>query len=140
MTTHLFEAAKQAMAKAHAPYSRFPVGAAILAEDGSVHSGCNIEIVSFPEGWCAETSAIARMVMAGGSRKIAEVAVVAEKLVACSPCGGCRQRLAEFSAPSTRVHLCDVTTGVVETVTMGELLPHSFATDSLEVPADQGSA
>ncbi|WP_342591946.1 cytidine deaminase [Jiella sonneratiae] len=131
MTDRLFEAASAAMAKAHAPYSRFPVGAAILAADGTVHSGCNIEVVSFPEGWCAETSAIAHMVMAGGSRQIAEVAVVAEKLVACSPCGGCRQRLAEFSGPGTRVHLCDAATGVVETVTMGELLPHSFATDAL---------
>ena len=129
-TDSLFDAAKAAMAKAHAPYSRFPVGAAILTEDGLIHSGCNIEIVSFPEGWCAETSAIAHMVMAGGSR-IAEVAVVAEKLVACSPCGGCRQRLAEFSSPNTKVHLCDAATGIVETVTMEELLPHSFATDSL---------
>ena len=129
-TDSLFDAAKAAMAKAHAPYSNFPVGAAILTEDGLIHAGCNIEIVSFPEGWCAETSAIAHMVMAGGSR-IAEVAVVAEKLRACSPCGGCRQRLAEFSSPNTKVHLCDAATGIVETVTMEELLPHSFATDSL---------
>lgn len=139
-TDHLFDAAKEAMAKAHAPYSRFRVGAAIRADDGSVHAGCNVEVVSFPEGWCAETSAIAHMVMAGGSRKIAEVAVVAEKLVACSPCGGCRQRLAEFSGPNTRVHLCDVATGVVKTVTMGELLPHSFATDALEAASDREGA
>ena len=142
MTTmdDLFETAKSAMAKCHAPYSRFPVGAAILADDGSVHAGCNIEVVSFPEGWCAETSAIAHMVMAGGSRKIVEVAVVAEKLVACSPCGGCRQRLAEFSGPDTKVHLCDVTTGVVETVTMGALLPHSFDTASLTGAEDEATA
>lgn len=136
VTDSLFETAKAAMVKAHAPYSRFPVGAAILTEDGEVYSGCNIEIVSFPEGWCAETSAIAHMVMAGGGRRIAEVAVVAEKLVACSPCGGCRQRLAEFSTPSTRVHLCDVDTGIIETVTMGDLLPHSFATDALSEAGD----
>ncbi|MBO0661997.1 cytidine deaminase [Jiella sp. MQZ9-1] len=131
MTDTLFSAAKAAMEKAYAPYSRFPVGAAILAEDGRVHAGCNIEVVSFPEGWCAETTAIGHMVMGGGGR-IAEVAVVAEKLVACSPCGGCRQRLAEFSTAETKVHLCDATTGVVETVTMADLLPYAFDTDALD--------
>ena len=131
----LFQAAKAAMANAHAPYSRFPVGAALLTDDGSVHAGCNIEVVSFPEGWCAETSAIAHMVMSGGGRRIAEVAVVAEKLRACSPCGGCRQRLAEFSSAETKVHLCDVGEGVVKTVTMGDLLPFAFQTDALDEAA-----
>ncbi|MCQ0990494.1 cytidine deaminase [Jiella marina] len=130
MAEDLFAKAKSAMRKAHAPYSKFPVGAAIRTTDGRIFSGCNVEVVSFPEGWCAETTAIGHMVMDGGGR-IAEIAVVAEKLRACSPCGGCRQRIAEFATPQTRVHLCDARTGVVETVTMGELLPHSFATDSL---------
>jgi len=129
MAEDLFAKAKSAMRKAHAPYSKFPVGAAIRTTDGRIFSGCNVEVVSFPEGWCAETTAIGHMVMDGGGR-IAEIAVVAEKLRACSPCGGCRQRIAEFATPQTRVHLCDARTGVVETVTMGELLPHSFATDS----------
>jgi len=126
---HLFEAARDAMGKAHAPYSRFPVGAAILDSDGRVHSGANIEVISFPEGWCAETTAIGHMIMGGGKR-IAEVAVIAEKLDLCSPCGGCRQRLAEFSDPGTLIHLCD-TEGVKKTVRMDELLPLAFQTETI---------
>jgi len=120
----LFEAARAAMAKAHAPYSKFPVGAALLTEDGAIFSGANIENASYPEGWCAETSAIAAMVM-GGGKAIREVAVIAEKMPLITPCGGCRQRLKEFGAPETLVHLCDAS-GVKETVTLGDLLPKSF--------------
>jgi len=124
-STDLFQAARAAMQRAHAPYSEFPVGAAILTETGKVFSGCNVENASYPEGWCAETSAIAHMLM-GGERKIAEVAVVAEKMRRITPCGGCRQRLKEFGTPETRVHLCNES-GVVETVTLGQLLPMAFA-------------
>jgi cytidine deaminase len=120
----LFEAARDAMAQAHAPYSRFPVGAAILTDSGALFSGCNIENASYPEGWCAETSAISAMVLAG-ERRIAEVAVIAKKMDRITPCGGCRQRLREFGAATTKVHLCDAA-GVVETVTLGELLPKAF--------------
>lgn len=123
----LFEAARAAMQQAHVPYSAFPVGAAILTDIGQVFSGCNIENASYPEGWCAETSAIAHMVMAGG-RRIAEVAVIAEKMPKVTPCGGCRQRLREFGSAATRIHLCDKE-GVVETVTLGELLPKAFELD-----------
>lgn len=123
----LVKAARDAMRHAHAPYSRFPVGAAILTDTNKVFSGCNIENASYPEGWCAETTAIGHMVM-GGEQKIAEVAVVAEKMPRITPCGGCRQRLAEFGAADTRVHLCDES-GVVETVTLGDLLPKGFALD-----------
>jgi cytidine deaminase len=124
-STDLFQAARAAMRLAYAPHSEFPVGAAILTETGKVFSGCNVENASYPEGWCAETSAIAHMVM-GGERKIAEVAVVAEKMPRITPCGGCRQRLKEFGTPETRVHLCNES-GVVETVTLGQLLPMAFA-------------
>jgi cytidine deaminase len=130
MAQDLFEAARAAMAHAHVPYSRFPVGAAIRTDDGSIHAGANIEVVSYPEGWCAETTAIAHMVMAGG-RRIAEVAVIAEKLARCTPCGGCRQRLAEFGSAATKVHLCDET-GIVETVTLGALLPLAFDPEVLK--------
>ncbi|ANK74363.1 cytidine deaminase [Ensifer adhaerens] len=129
MEKELFEAARDAMAKAHAPYSKFPVGAAIRAEDGKIYTGANIENLSFPEGWCAETTAISHMVMAG-QRKIMEVAVIAEKLALCPPCGGCRQRLAEFSGASTRIFLCDET-GVKKTLALSDLLPHSFETEIL---------
>ena len=126
----LFDAAIAAMAKCHAPYSKFPVGAAILADDGQVYLGANIEVVAFPEGWCAETSAIAHKVMAGGKR-IVEVAVVAEKLEMCSPCGGCRQRLAEFATAATVIHMGGPG-GIAKSVRMDELLPFAFDTDSLE--------
>jgi cytidine deaminase len=124
MDAELFAAARAAMARAHAPYSSFPVGAAIRTESGKVFAGCNVENASFPEGWCAETSALAQMVVAG-ERRVAEVAVVAEKMPRITPCGGCRQRLREFGTAATRIHLCD-DSGIVETVTLGELLPKAF--------------
>ena len=125
MAADLHRLAITAMAKTHSPYSSFPVGAAILTEDGRTYAGCNIENASYPEGWCAETTAISHMVMDGGGI-IAEVAVVASKHPAITPCGGCRQRLAEFGKPATLVHLCNMD-GVMETVTLGELLPKAFA-------------
>ena len=126
----LFEAARSAMRKCHAPYSKFPVGAALRTEDGRIYSGANIEVASFPEGWCAETTALSHYVMGGGG-KITDVAVVAERMARITPCGGCRQRLAEFASPDTRLHLCDET-GVVQTLTMGEILPLGFAGDTLK--------
>ena len=129
MENDLFEAAREAMSKAHAPYSKFPVGAAIRAEDGKIYTGANIENLSFPQGWCAEPTAIGCMIM-GGGRKIVEMAVIAEKLPLCPPCGGCRQKIAEFATAKTPIYLCDET-GVKKTMTMEELLPHSFATDIL---------
>ena len=120
----LFEAALAAAKKSYSPYSSFPVGAALMTDDGRIFAGCNIENASYPEGWCAETSAISHMIMAGGG-KISEIAVLGLKADLCTPCGGCRQRLAEFGTPQTMVHLCNAD-GIVETVTLGELLPKSF--------------
>ncbi|WP_018689657.1 cytidine deaminase [Ahrensia kielensis] len=125
----LFSAAKTAMEKAHAKYSDFPVGAAILTKDGHIFSGANIEIISFPEGWCAETTAISHFVMAGGG-EITDICVIAEKKDICTPCGGCRQRLAEFAPAEAKVHLCTME-GIVQTVTMADLLPHGFESDVL---------
>lgn len=130
MSHDLFLAAKAAMQKAYAPYSRFPVGAALRTGDGRIFSGANIEVASYPEGWCAETTALAHYVMAGGGG-ISEIAVIAERMQRVTPCGGCRQRLAEFAGPETKLHLCDEN-GVVQTVTMGEMLPLGFAGDSLK--------
>ncbi|MBB6180508.1 cytidine deaminase [Pseudorhizobium flavum] len=127
MSHELFEAAREAMARAYAPYSKFPVGAAIRADDGSVYVGANIENISFPQGWCAEPTAIGAMIMGGGNR-IEEIAVIAEKLPLCTPCGGCRQKIAEFASADTRIYLCD-DQGVQKTVTMAELLPYAFETD-----------
>ena len=124
MSRDLFDAAVAAMANAHAPYSKFPVGAALRTEDGRIYSGCNIEIASFPEGWCAETTALGHYVMGGGG-KITEIAVVAERMARITPCGGCRQRLAEFAGADARLHLCDAD-GIVETGRMGDMLPYGF--------------
>ncbi|UDF03089.1 cytidine deaminase [Asticcacaulis sp. AND118] len=127
MSHDLFEAARAAAAFSHSPYSSFPVGAAIRTPDGRVFSGANVENLAFPQGWCAETSALAQMIM-GGAKKVAEIAIFAPRAAACPPCGGCRQKLAEFSDGSALIHLCD-DRGVTQTVTLSELLPMMFKAD-----------
>ena len=126
-TEALFDAAREAMSFCHAPYSKFPVGAAIRAEDGKIYKGANIENLAFPQGWCAECTAIGAMIM-GGAKKIVEICVIAEKMALCPPCGGCRQKIAEFAGKNTRIYLCDET-GIQKTMTMDELLPFSFQTE-----------
>jgi cytidine deaminase len=122
----LIEAAKAVRARAHAPYSRYYVGSAVLDEQGRIHSGCNVENAAYPEGICAETSAIAAMVAAGGTRIVAIAAVGGRQaLEACTPCGGCRQRIAEFSDRNTRVILLDEA-GRPKSCTLEQLLPASF--------------
>lgn len=129
----LFTAASEARAKAHAPYSNYAVGAALLADDGNVYVGCNVENASFPEGWCAETTAIGQMVV-GGARRIVRAVVVASRIDGervpggrfCTPCGGCRQRLMEFAAsPATEIWAADPE-GASQRFTMAELLPAGF--------------
>jgi len=120
----LMRAANAVMSRAHVPYSKFPVGAALRASDGSIHVGANVENASYPEGQCAETSAIGALIAAGHT-EIVEVAVTAERMDICPPCGGCRQRLAEFAAGDTPVHL-GRPGGPRETTTIGELLPLAF--------------
>lgn len=118
------------MAKSYSPYSAFPVGAALRTGDGRIFAGCNIENASYPEGWCAETTALSHLIMDGGG-DVSEILVVAEKMPRVTPCGGCRQRLAEFAGPDTPLHLCD-NDGVVETTTLGALLPLGFDGDVLK--------
>jgi homotetrameric cytidine deaminase len=115
----LLAAAEAAMRNAHAPYSEFKVGAALRAGSGSIYSGANVENAAYPQGQCAEASAIGALV-AAGEREIAAIAVVAEQRDVCPPCGGCRQRLSEFATADTPVHLGSTTT------TLGELLPMAF--------------
>lgn len=124
MDDKLHALAKSAADKAHAPYSKFNVGAAILTDDGRHFSGCNIENASYPEGWCAETTAIGHMVMDGGGI-IREMAVICDQMDKITPCGGCRQRISEFGDTNTIIHLCDQN-GIVESVGLGELLPKAF--------------
>src|SRR3954452_18148953 len=125
----LLRAAAAVMATAHVPYSHFPVGAALRTPDGAIHAAANVENAAYPQGQCAEASAIGAMVAAGGTR-IAEVAVVAERLAICPPCGGCRQRLSEFGRPETKVHL-GRPGGPRRTFTLGELLPLGFDLEAL---------
>jgi len=123
-TELLLQAADTAMRNAHAPYSRFKVGAALRAGSGAVYTGANVENAAYPQGQCAEASAIGALVAAGES-EIAAVAVVAEQMEICPPCGGCRQRLSEFARPDTPVHL-GRPGGEHRTFTVAELLPLSF--------------
>jgi homotetrameric cytidine deaminase len=120
----LLQAAETVMQNAHAPYSRFKVGVALRAPSGAVYTGANVENASYPQGQCAETSAIGALV-AAGEREIAAVAVVAEKMEFCPPCGGCRQRLSELAPPGALVHL-GRPGGDRKTFTVAELLPLSF--------------
>jgi len=121
----LVAAAGTVRERAYAPYSGFRVGAALRGEAGAVFLGCNVENAAYPEGTCAEAGAIAAMI-AGGETRIAEVAVIADSPRPVPPCGGCRQKLAEFAAPETLVTLA-TTGGTVERTTIGALLPGAFA-------------
>jgi cytidine deaminase len=109
---------------AHAPYSEFKVGAAIRTASGAVFSGCNVENIAYPQGTCAEAGAIAAMV-AAGERKIAEVYVVAGSDLPVTPCGGCRQKLAEFGGGDVTVVMATVD-GEEQQMTLGDLLPGAF--------------
>lgn len=121
----LLDAARAVRENAHAPYSGFKVGAAIRCPDGSLHVGCNVENVAYPQGTCAEAGAIAAMV-ASGRREIAEVLVVADGPAPVPPCGGCRQKLAEFAGPDTPVTLAGLD-GATQATTVGALLPGAFS-------------
>jgi len=120
----LLAAARAVRDHAYAPYSHFKVGAAIRAASGRIYSGCNVENVAYPEGTCAEAGAIAAMVAAGETR-IDAVLVIADSPEPVPPCGGCRQKLAEFAAPEAKVTLC-TTDGKTRVTTVAELLPGSF--------------
>ena len=126
----LLAAARAIRALAYAPYSQFKVGASVLDEQGRVHAGCNVENSAYPQGLCAEASAIAAMVSAGGTRIVAAV-VVGEGAHPCTPCGGCRQKLREFARDDTPVIVADLQQ-VRGRFTLGELLPHSFGPEHLK--------
>ncbi len=129
----LIAAARAVRTHAYAPYSRFAVGAAVRDEQGRIHAGCNVENAAYPQGWCAETSALAAMVAAGGRRVLA-MAVCAVSEVPVTPCGGCRQKLREFAADDCPVWIADEQALRAEH-TLGELLPHSFGPQHLRGPA-----
>jgi len=122
----LLAAARQARRMAYAPYSRYPVGAAVLDAQGRIHAGCNVENAAYPEGLCAEAAALSAMVLAGG-RQVRAVLVVGSGGEGSwiTPCGGCRQKLCEFGAPDLIVQSAnEVALGPRRT--LAQLLPESF--------------
>lgn len=129
----LLTAARSVQARAYVPYSRFRVGCALRADDGRIFTGANVENAAYPQGQCAEASAIGALI-AGGARRIVEAAVIGDSEAPCSPCGGCRQRLAEFAALDTRIHMAG-TDGALISVTLGDLLPHGFGPAHLAAEA-----
>ena len=128
----MLELARRALANAHAPYSRFKIGACVRAASGRLYAGCNVENASYPVTQCAEATAIGAMV-AAGDRQIVEAVIVTEGAEPCPPCGRCRQQLAEFAGPDVRIHLCGPE-GVRVTATLGELLPMAFGPNTLKRP------
>ncbi|NKW91609.1 cytidine deaminase [Rhodobacteraceae bacterium R_SAG9] len=116
---------------AYAPYSQFKVGAAVLSEGGTIYAGCNVENIAYPEGTCAEAGAIAAMVAAGETR-LTEAFVVADAKQPVTPCGGCRQKLAEFAAGADTTITMATLDGARLTMTMAELLPGAFGTDHMD--------
>ncbi len=130
MHNELIKQAQRIMQSAYAPYSNFKVGAAILSESGTIYSGCNVENAAYPVGSCAEAGAISAMI-AGGDKKIIAIAVAGKGTEPCTPCGGCRQRIREFSTDDTTVLICDDKELRLQT-TLGKLLPMSFGPDNLQ--------
>ena len=129
MDKALYEAASAIREKSYSPYSRFAVGAAILADDGQVYAGCNIENAAYPQGNCAEASAIAAMI-AGGAKRIRRIYVVGNGAEPVTPCGGCRQRIREFADLDVTV-ISHGVEGQPLACTLEQLLPHSFGPEYL---------
>ena len=125
----LLAAALAVQRNAHAPYSKFPVGAALRSRSGQVFTGCNVENSAFPLGTCAEAGAIAAMA-AAGERAIEVLVTVADGDMLATPCGGCRQKIREFATSSTVIHVAGPE-GVRKSYTMDELLPDSFGPENL---------
>lgn len=126
----LIDDAARARENAYAPYSKFKVGAALKTASGTVFVGCNVENVAYPEGTCAEAGAIAAMA-AGGDTRISEIYVVADSPSPVPPCGGCRQKLAEFAGPDVAVTLA-TTDGKEMHTTVGDLLPGAFGREHMD--------
>jgi len=125
----LFAVAQAAQSRAYAPYSRFKVGAAILADDGKVYPGCNVENAAYPVGACAEAGAISAMI-AGGARAISAILIIGDGAELVTPCGACRQRIREFAAPETPIVIAGPE-GIRARFSLAELLPASFGPANL---------
>lgn len=124
----LLDLARQVRDKAHCPYSGFSVGAALIDDNDDVHVGCNVENAAYSNVSCAEAGAISAMVAGGGTR-IVRIAIaggsIGEQSRACTPCGGCRQRIDEFADENTRIIVKDNDENW-HSYSVAELLPSSF--------------
>ena len=125
----LFSNAKSVFSNAYAPHSRFNVSVSLLGNNTSIYTGVNVENSAFPQGMCAEAAAIGKMVT-DGCTEIDEILVMADTKKPTTPCGGCRQRLMEFSKANTAVYLCNLE-GFLEETTIGLLLPGAFDLNSV---------
>ena len=123
----LLSLATKAQKNAHAPYSNFYVGAAIIDENAQFHASCNVENAAYPLGQCAEAGAISAMI-ASGSTQIKQILIASPNDDFCPPCGGCRQKIAEFADAQTEVHLA-TKDGQVKTIKFADLLPLAFGFD-----------
>ena len=131
----LLDRAREAMGHAYAPYSKFPVGAALRTAGGHIFTGCNVENAAFPSGTCAEAGAIASMIVAG-ERRITDLVVIGRGTIV-TPCGSCRQRIHEFGDSATRIH-CAGVDGIQRSHSINELLPEAFGPgDVLEASPQQ---
>lgn len=127
----LIAEAVEARGQSYSPYSGYSVGASLLAEDGSIYAGCNVENAAYPLGFCAEANAIGKMIM-GGGKKIVHVVVTGPNKDICTPCGGCRQQIREFAhSQNIPITICDVGGAVIMETNIGTLLPHSFGPENL---------
>lgn len=128
--------AYKARQNAYAPYSDFSVGCSVMAEDGAIFTGCNVENSSYGITICAEQSAITSLI-SNGKKKIKAIAIIGSGKGLCAPCGKCRQVIREFATPDAPIHLCDAKTGeVIKTTNIKELLPISFGPENLNITGE----
>lgn len=125
---NLLERALHARSHCYAPYSHYPVGAAVLASDGSIYEGCNMENVSYPAGLCAERNAIGSAIC-DGKRKFTAIAIIGSFDDYTMPCGICRQVMAEFGIP---VIICGKSVSDYKVFSLNEIFPAAFDDDSLK--------
>ena len=125
----LIEKAFAAREKAYAPYSKFRVGAAVLTADGKIDTGCNVENASYPVGICAERVAMSKAV-SDGERKFKAIVIVGSGADYCTPCGMCRQFMAEFCKGDFKI-ISAKSPDDYKIFSLAELLPHTFDSDSL---------
>jgi len=126
----LIESASLAYKNAHAPYSKFSVGASLIDENGNIYNGCNVENAAYPSGSCAEEQAIGNMIVNGG-KIIKEILIIGKSDELLTPCGACRQRIREFCDKTTKIHISHITNGLQKSFTIETLLPHSFGPENL---------